>query len=188
MKKITLAFIVSLFVTDYASAQSGHLDANLLHNWNYLDRDLELSAEKFFKKNGFKVSLLYFQNTAEQSSNWEMKPRASNFKEHWGFGLAYLRYLPLKDSNIELYPYFKFTGFELPYQTKNESFGLISQLASWKFYSGIGLQVKSKLYRKLYLTASADAGGRWENTPGWLQYFNGLTSCGSVGLSYRIHQ
>jgi hypothetical protein len=187
MKKITCVILFSLLTTAYASAQSSHLDANLLHNWNYLDRDLELSAEKFFNKNGFKVSLLYFQNTAEQSLNWVMKPRASNFKEHWGFGLAYLRYLPLKNSNIELYPYVKVTGFKLPYQTNNESFGLISQLPYWKFYSGIGLQVKSKLYRDLYLTASADAGARWENPQAsYLDYFNGLAAGGAVGLAYRI--
>ena len=187
MKKIRLAFLCTLLATAYVSAQSGHLDANLVHNWNHLDRDIELSGEKFFNKNGFKVSLLYFQNTAEQSLNWVMKPRASNFKEHWGFGLAYLRYLPLKNSNVELYPYVKLTGFNLPYQTNNESFGLISQLPHWKFYSGIGLQVKSKLYRDLYLTASADAGGRWENPQAsYLDYFNGLAAGGAVGLAYRI--
>jgi hypothetical protein len=187
MKKITYAILFSLLATACASAQSGHLDANLVHNWNYLDRDIELSAEKFFNKNGFKVSLLYFQNTAEQSLNWEMKPRASNFKEHWGFGLVYLRYLPLKKSNVELYPYVKLTGFKLPYQTHNESFGLISQRPYWKFYSGIGLQVKSKLYHNLYLMASADAGARWENPQAsYLDYFDGLAACGAVGLAYRI--
>lgn len=189
MKKITHAFIFSLLATAYASAQSAHLDANLVHNWNYLDRDIELSAERFFNKNGFKVSLHYFQNTAEQTFNWQDKPRATNFREHLGFGLAYLRYIPLKDSNIELYPYFKLSGFRLPYQTQDETFGLRSEPAYWKFYSGIGLQVKSKLYRNLYLTASADAGGRWENPQAsYLDYFNGLATCGSVGLAYRIKE
>lgn len=187
MKKIRLAFLCTLLATAYVSAQSGHLDANLVHNWNHLDRDIELSGEKFFNKNGFKLSLLYFQNTAEETFNWQDKPRATNFGEHWGFGLAYLRFLPIKDSNIELYPYFKISGFKLPYQTQDESFGLFSQRAGWKFYSGIGLQVKSKLYRNLYLTASADAGARWDAPPvTYIDAFNGFATCGSVGLAYRI--
>jgi len=187
MKKFTTAFLFTLLASAYSSAQSGHFDVNLMHNWNHLDRDLELSAERFFSKNGFKVSLNYFQNTAEQYLNWQDKPRATNFTEHWGLGLTYLRYTPINESNIELYPYFKLTGFNLPYQTQSETSGLASELSSWKFYTGIGLQVKSKLYRRLYLSASADVGGRWEKRPfSYLDYFNGFATCGSVGLAYRI--
>ncbi len=187
MKKISTALLFTLLATAYSSAQSGHFDVNMVHNWNYLDRDLELSAERFLNKNGLKVSLHYFQNTAEESLNWQDKPRATNFAEHWGLGLTYLRYLPINESNIELYPYFKLTGFNLPYQTKNEISGLLSQPSSWKFYSGIGLQVKSKLHRRLYLSASADVGSRWEKQSSFYQnYFSGLATCGSVGLAYRI--
>ena len=187
MKQFSTALLFMLLVTAYASAQSAHFDANLVHNWNYLDRDVELSAERFFDKNGFKLGLHYFQNTAEQTRDWQRKPRATNFAEHWGWSLSYLRYMPINESNIELYPYFKVSGFKLPYQTQSEVSGLSSEPALWKFYTGIGLQVKSKLYRRLYLSASADAGVRWENTlasyPG---YFNGIATSGSVGLAYRI--
>jgi hypothetical protein len=173
---------VSLF------SQSSHLDLNLAHNWNYLDRDIEFSGEQFFGKNGVKVALNYFQNTAEETQTWQDKPRATKFSEHIGFSLSYLRYVPLKESNIELYPYLKLSGFKMPYQSNDETYGLRSEYPFWKFYSGIGLQVKSKLYRQLYLTASADAGGRFEHRLGTVpgDFFNGLATCGSVGLSYRL--
>lgn len=171
------------------AAQSAHFDANLVHNWNYLDRDLELSGERFFKKNGVKISLHYFQNTAEETFNWQDKPRATSIAERWGWGVAYLRYLPMKESNIELYPYFKLTGFKLRYQTQNEVSGLESEPVSWKFYSGLGLQLKSKLYRSIYLSASADVGARWENDRyRQTDLFNGLATGGSVGLAYRIKE
>ncbi|MBC7776894.1 MAG: hypothetical protein H7246_15790 [Phycisphaerae bacterium] len=187
MQKISTAFLFTVLATAYSSAQSSHFDANLVHNWNYLDRDLELSAEQFLNKNGFKISLHYFQNTAEQNFNWQDKPRATNFAERLGLGITYLRYMPINESNIELYPYFKLTGFKLRYQTQNETSGLFSEPSSWKFYSGIGLQVKSKLYRRLYLSASADAGARWENDRyRQTDLFNGIATGGSVGLAYRI--
>lgn len=182
---ITLLFV--FFSTGAANAQSAHLDLNLAHNWNYLDRDLELSAERFSKNNGLKISLLYFQNTAEETSNWQGKPRATNLAEHLGLSIAYLRYIPLQESNVELYPYAKLSGFNLPYQSHDENLGLRAEPASWKFYSAIGLQVKCKLYRRLYLSGSVDAGGRWEKINyGRNLDFNGLAACGSIGLAYRI--
>lgn len=189
MKKCTTLFLFTLLATAYSSAQSSHFDANLVHNWNYLDRDVELSAERFFNKNGFKIGLHYFQNTAEQTFNWQDKPRATNFAERLGWSVQYLRHVPISESNIEFYPYFKFIGFNLRYQAQDEVSGLRSDPARWKFYSGIGLQVKSKLYRKIYLSASVDAGARWEKLPfSYLNYFNGIATGGSVGLAYRISE
>lgn len=189
MHKLYLPALLMLLSLGKITAQAAHFEVNMAHNWNHLDRDLELSAERFFRQNGFRFGLHYFQNTAEETLNWQDKPRATNFAEHWGFSLAYLRYLPLKESNIELYPYFKVSGFNLPYQTQNEVSGLRTEPAKWKFYSGIGLQIKCKLHRRIYLSASADAGARWEKFSYFQDdYFNGLAACGSVGLAYRIRE
>lgn len=187
MKKLFAFSLISLVCACSAFAQSSHMDINTAHHWNYLDRDLELSLERFFNKNGVQLSLHYFQNTAESDMNWQDKPRATNFSEHIGWSLAYLRYLPLSESNVELYPYLKVTGFRLPYQSQNEQNGLFSEPASWKFYSALGVQVKCKLYRKLYLSAGADAGARWDQSLNTLGGpFNGLAATGFVGLAYRI--
>lgn len=188
MKNLLNALLFFVLNLGVALAQSGHTDLNVVHNWNFLDRDIELSGERFLGKNGFKVGIHYFQNTAEETQTWQDKPRATKLSQRFGFSLSYLRYMPLKESNIELYPYLKLAGFNLPYQAHDEVNGLSTESPLWKFYSGIGLQVKSKLYRQLYLTASADAGGRWERRIGTIpgEFFNGLTSCGSIGLSYRL--
>jgi len=188
MKKFTTLMLFTLLTTAYSSAQTGHLDLNMAHNWNYLDRDLELSAERFFNKNGFKIGLHYFQNTAEQYLNWQDKPRATKFAEHLGWSAAYLRHVPVSESNIEFYPYLKLSGFNLRYQAQDEVLGIRSEPATWKFYSGVGIQIKSKLYRKLYLSASADAGAIWAKREGNIggKVFNGIAPCGSVGLAYRI--
>ncbi len=186
--KNTLIIFFALLIMGKAMAQANHLDVNLSHNWNYLDRDVELAAERLVNKNGIRISLHYFQNTADESENWQNKPRATNFAERWGWSIAYLRYLPIRESNIELYPYLKLTGFYLPYQTKDEVTGLHTEPARWKLYSALGLQMKSRLYRNFYLSATVDAGAGWEKSNYSLptDYFAGLATGGSVGLAYRI--
>lgn len=188
MKHLSAFLFLATLLCSKMSAQAGHFDYNVVHNWNYLDRDLEMALEKFSGKNGLRLSVHCFQNTAEETFNWQDKPRATTFAERWGLGLTYLRYVPIPESNIEFYPYLKAMGFRLRYQTQNEQFGLVSEDARWKFYSALGLQVKSKVYRSLYLTASIDAGARWEKRDFSLgnDFFNGLSSGGSVGLAYRF--
>jgi len=66
MKITPILCCCALLASVSLSAQSSHLDLNLAHNWNYLDRDIELSGEQFFGKNGVKLGLHYFQNTADE--------------------------------------------------------------------------------------------------------------------------
>ena len=42
--KNTLIIFFALLIMGKAMAQANHLDVNLSHNWNYLDRDVELAA------------------------------------------------------------------------------------------------------------------------------------------------
>ena len=66
--KNTLIIFFALLIMGKAMAQANHLDVNLSHNWNYLDRDVELAAERLVNKNGIRISLHYFQNLFARAS------------------------------------------------------------------------------------------------------------------------
>ncbi len=187
-KTFPLALFALVFLANNLAAQK-HLDVNLAHNWNLLDRDIEFSVERFLGKTGIKAGLNLFQHTAQESLTWE-RPYAANFGQKIGFHAAFLYRAPLRHSDVELSPYFKVAAFYLSDKRKlGENEAIVSD-AYFRPSTSLGLQAKARLSGRLMLFGSVEVGAVWAfgNTPNFFpgQYFYGGATGGSVGLGWRL--
>jgi len=187
---ICVLFTLTL-LTNNLSAQK-HLDIGLAHNWNLLDRDIEISVEQFYGKIGFKAGLNIFQHTAQESLTWE-RAYASNLGQRLGFHAAFLYRLPLRNSDVELSPFFKVTSFYLSQKQQIGENNAVLYPAFLRPSTSLGVQGKARLSGRLMLFGSVEAGAMWDfgkvqsNFPrqkGVGLY--GLATGGAVGLAWRL--
>ncbi len=186
----TAIFALS-FLANSLSAQK-HLDINLAHNWNFFDRDFEISLEHFSGKFGIKTGLNIFQHTAQESLTWE-RPYAANFGQKIGFHAAILYRAALPNSNVELSPFFKLASFYLSQKRQIGENNAAIDDPYLRTSSSLGVQAKAKLSGRLMLFGSVEAGAVWDfgshqfhagNNSGI--EFNGLATGGSIGLGWRL--
>lgn len=182
--------VILTSLTNSLSAQK-HLDINLAHNWNFFDRDFEISLEHFPGKFGVKAGLNIFQHTAQESLNWE-RPYAANFGQKIGYHAALLYRAPVPNSNVELSPFFKIASF---YLSQKQQIGENNAVVSNPYLrtaTSLGVQAKARLSGRLMLFGNVEAGSVWEfgTHPNQLSgnsiYFNGLATGGSIGLGWRL--
>ncbi len=168
-----------------------HLDIGLAHNWNFLDRDIEVSIERFKGKIGIKAGLNYFQFTAPESVSYE-RNYAAYLDQKIGFHVAILYRGVLPDSEVELAPFLKLSGFYVGDKVQVDNLTVGTYAPYNKLNTAFGLQVKTKLTGKVMLFGNLESGARWDLFgPRYSQQnqpvsFNGLTAGGSVGLAWRL--
>ncbi len=152
--------IALILLSNNLSAQK-HRDINLAHNWNFLDRDIEVSVENFSGKLGFSAGLNLFQHTAQDVLYWS-RPYAANFGQRIGAHAALLYRIPLRDSDVELVPLFKLGFFYLSEKTQIGENNAETSPAFFRPISALGIQAKAKLSGRLMLFARAEAGFVWD--------------------------
>ncbi len=188
MKKTVLSALGLLFFAAAAFSQSPRLDIGLAHQWNFLDRDAALTATKYWGDNGLRVGVHYFQHTAQPTISW-YRPRALNFGQHFGFSLAYERQIHLPDSDLELYPFVGAQAFKVAYVIQDENFVRYPEKPNVNLNTHLGVLVKVKLHRRIYMQASAALGPNWAwgHTFGNKNFeFGGLSGTFSLGALYRF--
>ncbi len=189
--RCTCVLFALFLLTSNLFAQK-HLDINLAHNWNFLDRDIELSVENFSGKLGFNAGLNLFQHTAQDVLNWE-RPYAANFGQRIGFHAALLYRIPLRDSDVELAPFFKAGFFYLSEKRQIGENNAETSPAFFRPISSLGIQAKVKLSGRFMLFARADVGIVWDfNGTQEFRLGNrampiyGFGSGATLGLAWRL--
>ncbi|HNL38374.1 MAG: hypothetical protein U0U46_11680 [Saprospiraceae bacterium] len=188
MKKTILPALMLLFFATSAFAQQPRLDIGLAHQWNFLDRDAALTATRYWGDNGVRVGLHYFQHTAQQAVSW-YRPRALNFGQHFGFSLAYERRIHLPDSDLELYPFVGGQAFKVAYVKQDENFVQKAEEPAVNLNTHLGVLVKVKLHRRIFVQASAALGPNWSWGQQWggkNVEFGGLSGTFALGALYRF--
>ncbi|MBL7804878.1 MAG: hypothetical protein JNL02_14150 [Saprospiraceae bacterium] len=182
--------LVSLFLLAgfAATAQTARFDLGLAHQWNFLDRDIALTATRYWGADGLRVGLHYFQHTAQPTVAW-YRPRAQNLGQRFGLSLAYERRILLPQGDLELYPFVGGQVFKVAYVSQNENFVQFAEEPAVNLNTALGLLTKVKLHRRIYLQGSAALGPNWSwgnNFGGRNFEFGGLSGTFSLGALYRI--
>lgn len=186
MKKIL--FILCLTSASSALfAQNRRLDLGLAHSWNFADRDITLTATRYWGANGLRAGVHYFQHTAQQTPGW-YRMRAETPGQRWGFSLAYERLIRLPESDVEVYPYFSAQYFRLTSITQDDQFGRLTWGGVSFLKTGLGVLFKARLYRSIYLVGGGDVGPTWEKGSIWNPDWGYSAICGgaTLGAAWRF--
>lgn len=195
MKQVNLlractGMLFLLFLANSSLKAQNTFDLNLAHNWNFLDRDIELSGERFWKKAGVKMGLNYFQHTVIDAAYAE-QAYAANFGQHIGFHAAFLYRVSLRQSHVELSPFAKITAFHIGTRLQTDYDKSTQFPAYFRSNVSLGIQAKTQLSGRLMLFAVAEAGmglaeGAYVNSRQQTFVFDGINTSGGVGLSWRL--